>query len=106
MPSDAKLEVCPYCGSECPLMHTQVRVRARCFNSECAYQGPGFNAGQDAQAAAAHNTLCRKLAMHGELVALLESARDCLRYGGEEIEGYLALLARAAQLENGGESDE
>jgi len=45
-----------------------------------------------------------KLAMHGELVALLTKVMHSQPYSW--IKRRDAILARAAQLENGGESDE
>lgn len=122
MPSDAKLESCPYCGGACevePSLLVSSDLTVRCMEWGCCY---GSLCGRtEAEAITAHNTLCRKLAMFGELVAALRGVLwrgtacggepTCVSCGRQREAGHTkkceaqTLLARAAQLENGGESD-
>lgn len=95
MDADPKIEACPMpgCGARCE------SCEGRVYCVDCDYCTRGY--ATDANAADVHNALCRKVALHGELVALMrdlaveDQERDGEWLGADVADRVNALLTRA-----------
>ncbi len=94
-----ELQACPFCGGECFASSAIDEDVSKVF---CDMRGCLYESGEKpnrAEAAAAHNTLCRKVAMHGELVELLRTVDEVDQ---DDARAWLddrdALLTRAREL--------
>lgn len=115
MDAEPKVEImpCPFpeCGGGCRLDVVQGwAARQGIYCDRCSYRllcdvapGGGYARLTTAsEAIAAHNALCRKVAMHGELVAFVrdlaveDQERDGEWLGADVADRVNALLARAA----------